>query len=59
MHNRYDAGLATITDLLRAEDAQRQSQVNHWHAVYANAVAYSELLFTTGTLTPNVAEELQ
>lgn len=59
LKNRYGAGLATITDLLRAEDAERQSQSNYWHAVYSNAVAYSELLYATGTLTPDAAEELQ
>ena len=59
LKNRYGAGLATLTDLLRAEDAERQSQSNYWHAVYGNAIAYSELLYATGTLTPNAAEELQ
>ncbi len=59
LKNRYGAGLATITDLLRAEDAERQSQSNYWHAVYGNAMAYSELLYSTGTLTPDAAEELQ
>jgi outer membrane protein TolC len=59
LKNRYDAGLATITDLLRAEDAERQSQSNYWHAVYGNAMAYSELLYATGALTPDAAEELQ
>ena len=59
LENRYGAGLATITDLLRAEDAERQSQSNYWHAVYGNAMAYSELLYATGTLTPDAAEELQ
>ncbi|HEV2484599.1 MAG TPA: TolC family protein [Terracidiphilus sp.] len=59
LKNRYSAGLATITDLLRAEDAERQSQSNYWHAVYGNAMAYSELLYATGTLTPDAAEELQ
>jgi outer membrane protein TolC len=59
LKNRYGAGLATITDLLRAEDAGRQSQSNYWHAVYGNAMAYSELLYATGTLTPDAAEELQ
>lgn len=57
--NRYGAGLATITDLLRAEDAERQSQSNYWHAVYGNAMAYAELLYATGTLTPAAAEDLQ
>ena len=59
LKNRYGAGLATITDLLRAEDAERQSQSNYWHAVYGNAMAYAQLLYATGTLTPDIAEELQ
>ena len=57
--NRYEAGLVTITDLLHAEDAERQSQTNYWRAVYGNTMAYAQLLFATGTLTPVSAEELQ
>lgn len=59
LRNRYDAGLATITDLLRAGDAERQSQTNYWHAVYGNAMAYAQLLYAEGTLTPDAAEVLQ
>ncbi len=59
VRNRYNAGLATITELLRAEDAERESQSNYWHAVYGNAMAYTQLLFAEGTLTPDAAEELQ
>jgi outer membrane protein TolC len=59
LKNRYSAGLATITDLLHAEDAERQAQANYWHSVYGNATAYAGLLFATGTLTPEAAEELQ
>ena len=59
LKNRYGAGLANITDLLRAEDAERQSQSNYWHAVYRNAMADAELLYATGTLTPAAAEDLQ
>jgi len=59
LKNRYGAGLATITDLLRAEDAERRSQSSYWRAVYGNAMAYTELLYATGTLTPDAAEELQ
>jgi outer membrane protein TolC len=59
LKNRYGAGLATITDLLRAEDAERQSQSSYWHAVYGDAMAYAELLYATGTLTPDAAEDLQ
>lgn len=59
LHNRYSAGLATMTDLLRAEDAERQAQTNYWRAVYGNTVAYAGTLFATGTLTPEAAEDLQ
>lgn len=59
LRNRYTAGLATITDLLRGEDASRESQSNYWHSVYGNAASYAELLYATGTLTPDAAEELQ
>lgn len=59
LNNRYGAGLATITDLLRAEDAEREAQVNYWHAVYGNTMAYAQQLFATGTLTPDAAEDLQ
>jgi len=59
LRNRYSAGLATVTDLLRAEDAERETQSNYWHAVYGNALAHAQLLFATGTLTPDAAEDLQ
>jgi len=59
LKNRYNAGLATVTDLLRAEDAERQAQATYWAAVYGNTVAYAGVLFATGTLTPDAAEELQ
>lgn len=59
VRNRYDAGLATITELLRAEDAEKESHTNYWRAVYGNTLAYAQLLFATGTLTPEAAEALQ
>jgi outer membrane protein len=59
LKNRYSAGLATITDLLRGEDAERQAQANYWSSVYGNAVAYAGILFATGNLTPDAAEDLQ
>jgi outer membrane protein len=59
LKNRYGAGLATLTELLRAEDAERQSRTKYWQAVYGNAMAYAQLLYATGTLTPDAAEELQ
>jgi outer membrane protein len=59
LQNRYQAGLTTMTDLLRAEDAQRQSKNNYWRAVYGNAVSYAQLMYATGALTPAAAENLQ
>ena len=59
LNNRYRAGLATITDLLRAEDAERQSQSAYWRAVYGITLAYADQLYVTGMLTPEAAEELQ
>lgn len=59
LRNRYNAGLATMSDLLRAEDAQRQSQNDYWRAAYGNAVAYARLLYATGQLTPDSAENFQ
>jgi len=59
VRNRYNAGLASVTDLLRAEDAERESQSSYWHAAYGNVMAYAQLLFAEGTLTPDAAEEMQ
>ncbi len=41
LRNRYDAGLVPLTDVLRAEDADRQSQTGYWQAVYRNALSYA------------------
>lgn len=59
LQNRYKAGLATMTDLLRVEDAEQRSQNDYWRAVYGNTVAYATLMYSTGTLTPDSAENLQ
>jgi outer membrane protein TolC len=49
-HNRYGAGLTTITDLLRAEDAARRSQTDYWQAVYDVETAHASLQLAMGTL---------
>lgn len=59
LRNRYDAGLATLTEVLRAEDAERQSQSGYWQAVYRNAVSYAALRLATGTLNPGQVESFQ
>jgi outer membrane protein len=51
LRNRYNAGLVTLTDVLRAEDAERESQKNYWQAVYRHALGYAALRLATGTLT--------
>jgi outer membrane protein len=50
IQNRYEAGLTTITDLLRAEEATRRSQTQYWEAVYRWQVSYANLELATGTL---------
>lgn len=50
LRNRYDAGLVSLTDVLRAEDAERLSQSGYWQAVYHNALSYAALRLATGTL---------
>ncbi len=59
LQERYGAGLATITELLRAEDAERQAKANYWQAVYRNTLTYATLSFADGTLNQNTAGDLQ
>ena len=51
MRDRYESGLATITDLLRAEDADRGSRMNYWQSVYRNIVSYAALELAAGDLS--------
>lgn len=59
MKDRYDAGLATMTELLRVEDVQRQSQTNYWQAVFQDVLTYANTRFAAGTLNQETAGELQ
>jgi outer membrane protein len=59
LRNRYDAGLVPLTDVLRAEDAERQSQSGYWQAVYHNALSYAALCLATGTLSPEQVVNFQ
>ena len=59
LRDRYESGLATVTELLRAEDAQRQSTSNYWQAVFGNTLTYADLQFAMGTLNPATQEDLQ
>ena len=48
--NRYDTGLTTITDLLRAEDAARSSRTNYWESVFHYQTSYAALELASGSL---------
>lgn len=51
--NRYDSGLATITDLLRVEESSRRAQADYWSAVYRYRSSYARLQLASGSLTPS------
>ena len=57
--NRYDSGLATITDLLRVEEATRRAQTDYWEAVYRYRTSYAGLELATGALNPTSAAVTQ
>ncbi len=50
LRDRYESGLATITDLLRAEDADRSSRMNYWQSVYRDIVSFAALELAAGEL---------
>ncbi len=53
IQNRYEAGLTTITDLLRAEEATHQTETQYLAAVYRWQLSYANLELATGTLKGN------
>ena len=48
--NRYQSGLATITDLLNAEEVALHSQTGYWETVYNFRISYASLELASGTL---------
>jgi outer membrane protein TolC len=50
--DRYEAGLVTITELLRAEEAARRAETNYWQAVYRVQTGYVAVELAAGTLNP-------
>lgn len=59
LRNRYDAGLATIMDVLQAETMQISAQNNHLNAVYDYRLAFAALQLATGELGPSSAAVTQ
>lgn len=49
--NRYEAGLTTITELLRNETAWLETKTRHLEAVYEQRLAAANLELAAGTLT--------
>jgi outer membrane protein len=55
LQNRYEAGLATITDLLQVETAHRNAQKNYLNALFDYRLSYAALELATGELAPDSA----
>jgi outer membrane protein TolC len=49
--NRYEVGLTTVTELLRAQTFYVQAQNSYMSAVYDNYAGYANLLLSIGQLT--------
>jgi outer membrane protein TolC len=52
IQNRYESGLATITDLLRAEEDTHRTQSRYWEAVYRWRTSFADLELARGKLNP-------
>jgi outer membrane protein TolC len=50
VRDRYQAGMTTITELLRAEDASRTAGINYWEAVYRSSTSFAALELAMGVL---------
>jgi outer membrane protein TolC len=50
VNNRYQAGMTTITEMLRSEDAARSARTRYWEAVYHMSTSYAALELAMGTL---------
>lgn len=52
LRNRYEAGLATMTDLLAAETARSAARTSLAEAIYRHHLSFAQLEFAAGALTP-------
>jgi outer membrane protein TolC len=53
LQNRYDAGLATMTDLLSAETARSVARTGLAEAIYRQRVGYAHVEYAAGILGPS------
>jgi outer membrane protein len=52
LRKRYDAGLATMTDLLSAETARSAARTNLAEAIYRQRLSFAQLEYAAGILSP-------
>jgi outer membrane protein len=52
LRNRYDAGLATMTDLLSAESARSSARTGLAEAIYRQRISYAQVEYSAGILSP-------
>ncbi len=52
LRNRYDAGLATMTDLLSAETARSSTRTSLAQAIYRQRLSYAQIEYAAGILNP-------
>jgi outer membrane protein len=52
LRNRYDADLATMTDLLSAETARSAARTNLAEALYRQRLSYAQIEYAAGILSP-------
>jgi outer membrane protein TolC len=52
LKNRYDAGLATMTDLLSAETARSSAHTSLAEAIYRHRLSYAQVEYAAGILSP-------
>jgi outer membrane protein TolC len=57
--NRFNAGLTTLTDLLRVEEAAHRAQTDYWDAVYRVRISFANLQLATGELSPDSLAVMQ
>ena len=55
LRNRYEAGLATMTDLLSAETARSAARTALATAIYDHRLSFAKMEFAAGVLGPNSA----
>ncbi len=52
LRNRYDAGLATMTDLLSAETARSSARTSLSQAVFQQLLSFARVEYAAGILSP-------